>query len=400
MKVQALEALQRLPETRETTELTIDLHIDLRNALTPLGDLARMGEHLHEAEGLARALGDPHRLGRIATFMVNQCLFTGDYDGAVRFGQEALSLARTLGDRSIEVVATTFAGFAHIARGEFNDAATLLERNVVVLEGDLRSERFGTPAIQSVVSRAYLADALSELGRFDEALGHAEAAMRIAEAADHPLTLYLGLFPLGLVHLRRGDLPRATRILERGLDLCRTWQFLYGTPLVAAALGAAYALAGRADEAFPLVAGAVEEFRRREIHARPALILLCAGMTCLSAGRIDEAAHHAREALALSRRLGARASQAHALCLAGDVASAAGVENAEGYYREALALADALGMRPLVAHCHFGLGKLYRHAGDGMKAKEHLQTATTMYREMGMTFWLEQAEPEMRDRGA
>ena len=204
------------------------------------------------------------------------------------------------------MVATSFLGMTHVARGEFSDAATFLERNVA-LEGDLRYERFGAPAIQSAALGACLADVLSQLGRFDEAIGHAEAAVQIAEAADHPFTLYLGLFDLGLAHLRRGDLPRATRVLERGLDLCRTWQFVVGTPLVAATLGAAYALAGRADEALPLVAGAVEEFRRRQPFTHgPALILLCAGMTYLSAGRIDEAASHAREALALTRRLGAR----------------------------------------------------------------------------------------------
>jgi hypothetical protein len=41
----------------------------------------------------------------------------------------------------------------------------------------------------------------------------------------------------------------------------------------------------------------------------------------LSAGRIDEARSHTREALALTRRLRARGSEAHALCLTGDVAS-------------------------------------------------------------------------------
>jgi class 3 adenylate cyclase/tetratricopeptide (TPR) repeat protein len=391
---QALGALRRLPESRETTELTIDIRIDLRNALVPLGERARAGNHLHEAEVLARMLGDQRRLARIATFMVSQCFVPGDYDGAVRFGQEALSIARTLGDRAIEVVATSNLGQAHAARGEFSHAATFFERNVA-LEGDLRYERFGGLNIQSASAGAYLAGVLSQLGRFDEAIGHAETAVQIAEAADHPTTLHTGLFGLGLAHLRRGDLPRAIRVLERGLDLCRTWQFAPGTLQFAATLGAAYALAGRADEALPLIAGAVEVFRRRQGHGWPAGILLCAGMTYLSAGRIDEAASHAREALALARRLGARGSEAHALCLAGDVASTGGAEDAEGYYREALALAGELGMRPLIAHCHLGLGKLYRSAGKCHEAREHLTTATTMYREMDMRFYLDQAEAEM-----
>jgi hypothetical protein len=54
-------------------------------------------------------------------------------------------------------------------------------------------------------------------------------------------------------------------------------------------------------------------------------------------------------------------------------------------------------MRPRVAHCHFGLGKLYRRTGKReQQAREHLATATTMYREMDMRFWLEQAEVAMR----
>ena len=133
------------------------------------------------------------------------------------------------------MVATSYLGITLVARGEFSDAATLFKR-IVALEGDLRYERFGSPGIQSVISGAWLADVLSQLGRFDEAIGHAEAAVQIAEAADHPFTLYQGLIDLGRAHLRRGDLPRATRVLERGLDLCRRWQIALGTPYVAATL--------------------------------------------------------------------------------------------------------------------------------------------------------------------
>jgi Tetratricopeptide repeat len=71
-------------------------------------------------------------------------------------------------------------------------------------------------------------------------------------------------------------------------------------------------------------------------------------------------------------------------------------ERGEIHYRKALALAEPRGMRPLVAHCHLGLGKLYRRTGQREQAQEHLTTATTMYREMDMRFWLEEAEAETR----
>jgi hypothetical protein len=50
-----------------------------------------------------------------------------------------------------------------------------------------------------------------------------------------------------------------------------------------------------------------------------------------------------------------------------------------------------------VGHCH--LGKLYRRTAKREQTQEHLATATTMYREMGMTYWLEKAEAEMTEPG-
>jgi hypothetical protein len=76
-----------------------------------------------------------------------------------------------------------------------------------------------------------------------------------------------------------------------------------------------------------------------------------------------------------------------------------GAGDAEGYYREARAPASDLGMRPLLAHCHLGLGTLYGRTGRREQAQEHLTMATTMYREMGMGFWLEKAEAEMKELG-
>ena len=323
--------------------------------------------------------------------MMYQRRVAGDYDAALKFGQEALTIARTLGDRSIEVVATLFLGETHFRRGEYGEAAKFLERNIG-LEGKFFAERFGTTVNISAASEYALASALAHLGRFDEAIGHAEAGLRIAEEADHPWTLFYALLSLGLAHSARGDFPRAARVLERGLHVGQTLQFVDRIPEVAAALGAAYALTGRTEEALALVADAVKAFRARQGHVGRDDIPLWAGRAYLAAGRIDEATSYAREALALRRRLGSRGIGVRALSLTAEIAAASGAENAEDYYREALALAEPRGMRPQVAHCHFGLGKLHRCRGDREQAQEHLSHAIAMYREMGMTYWLEQAK--------
>ena len=126
-------------------------------------------------------------------------------------------------------------------------------------------------------------------------------------------------------------------------------------------------------------------------------LFLTAVQMALLAGEVDRALPMAAAALNHSRETGLRDVEAIMLQLLAEI-TAAGPDaaSAEGYYDAAIALAGELGLRPLVAHCHLGLGKLYRRTGQREQAREHLTAATTMYREMDMRFWLEQAEAEMR----
>jgi tetratricopeptide (TPR) repeat protein len=117
------------------------------------------------------------------------------------------------------------------------------------------------------------------------------------------------------------------------------------------------------------------------------------GRACLLLGRLDEARSLGDRAVESSPRHPGYA--AHALHLLGDIATHPDRFDAgsgEAHYRKALALAELRGMRPLIAHCHLGFGKLYRRTDRREQAQEHLTTATTMYRDMGMTYWLEKAE--------
>ena len=127
------------------------------------------------------------------------------------------------------------------------------------------------------------------------------------------------------------------------------------------------------------------------------LIIVRLGEACVLAGRLEDALEFAEQALALARERGQRGYEALALRLLGEVAAHRDppeLGSAESGFREAVALATQLGMRPLVSHCHLGLGKLYWRMDNREQAQGHLAIATTMYREMGMMYWLEKASAE------
>jgi hypothetical protein len=73
---------------------------------------------------------------------------------------------------------------------------------------------------------------------------------------------------------------------------------------------------------------------------------------------------------------------------------------ATALFRAALPIAEELEMRPPQAHCHLGLGKLYRRIERADEARAELATAVAMLREMGMAFWLPEAEAELAQANA
>jgi class 3 adenylate cyclase/tetratricopeptide (TPR) repeat protein len=392
---QTLEALTHLPESRATQEQAIDLRFDLRPALWSLGEIRQTLDHLREAEALAKALDDQPRLGRVASYMCRYCREMGDHDGAVASGQHALTVAETLGDFALQVTARHFLGVAYHILGDYRRALGLLRSNVESLAGDLLHEHFGVAGLPAVLSRAWLARCLAELGAFPEGIVHAEEAVRIAEAVDHPPSLILAYLGVGLLFLRTRDRSRAIPVLERGLELCRIFNILVWFPETASALGCAYACAGRVAEALPLLEQAEQSDAATGQMGSQSLRVSYVSEAYLLAGHMQEAVQRAGRALDLARAHKERGHEAWALRLLGEIAAHQAppeIEPAAHHYRQALALADELGMRPLVAHCHLGLGMLSARTGQREQARAELSTAIEMYRAMAMTFWLPQAE--------
>jgi tetratricopeptide (TPR) repeat protein len=202
-------------------------------------------------------------------------------------------------------------------------------------------------------------------------------------------------YGVGLLSLRQGDLPSALLRLERAVVICHEADLPAYFPRMAAALGAAYTLAGRVGDAVPLLTQGMEQSTATERVHFEMLCRLPLGEAQRIAGHLEEACTLAERGLEIAREHQERGHQAYALRLLGDIVARRKPperERAEAYYPQALALAEELGMRPLQAHCHQGLGTLYATTGQREQARAELSAAIDLYRVMDMTFWLPQAE--------
>ena len=390
---QALTALEHLPETRERLEQAIDLRFDLRTALFPLGEFERVFGYLREADGLARALDDQRRLGRMSVYLCHNHWITGHPTEALGFGQNALALAEALGDAPLQMTGHLYLGAACLGAGDYKQAEELLRKVLELLEGDLSGRRFGQSGFPAVIARDHLTWVLAERGEFIEGITHGQEALRLAEAFDDPYSLAFACWRLAHLQIIRGDLSHAVGLLERGVALSREWNLTLFSVGNTGSLGYVFALSGRAAEGIPMLEHAVSAVEAMGLGAYQSLFLMYLGEAYVLADRFEDALEVAGRALTLARERGQCGYVAWALRLLGEItAHRDPPEDADGCYRDALALAEELGMRPLVAHCRLGLGKLYRRMGKPRDAQEHLATATTMYREMDMRFWLDQAE--------
>jgi tetratricopeptide (TPR) repeat protein len=396
---QALGALEHLPEDADARTQAIDLRIELRHALWPLGENARILEELQKAQSLAEALDDRRRLARVLSAMGYSYWMLGDPDRVVTANARALEIAKSLGDFALEAAANFALGLAYHGLGDYDRALAHLDGTIAALPGERLYGRFGTAGVTSVLSMMGLAWTHAERGSFAEGIARGEEAFRIAHTRDDKLSLMFADVGAGHLYLIQGDLGRAIPTLERGLAACQMWDFPSWLPWLASRTGAAYVLAGRVADGLPLLEQSMEQAASMGMRADASPLAARLGEGYLHAGRVDDALSLAERAIELAVEHKGRGHQAWALRLRGEAASRADrphLEQAEGDYREALALAETLGMRPLAGHCQFGLGRLYQRTGERQKAQEHFTTAMRMFRGMNMRLWLTQVEAEIR----
>jgi tetratricopeptide (TPR) repeat protein len=365
----------------------------------PLGEGGRLHAVVAKAAEFVTALSDPPRLSRVLAVTAHTWWYAGLAQRAVQTGEQAVRVTEEAGNESGVINAKYHLGQACLLHGQLARSVDILRRTAERTRSEIGGVRFHALRWPGINSLTWLALALAELGDFSAALGAGEEGVRLSELHDTPFGLFHGCVGLGFAQLMKGDVDRALSNLLRAATVAQASDLPLLANTAQAFVGHAYLHAGHLDEATARLERAIAYHDSTGFLTFQSMSLVYRSEAHLRSGEFEKAAAAAERAAQLTLDCRQDAYHAWALWMLGEVAAHQQhirVDVTDGRYREALLLATDLGMRPLVAHCHLGLGKLYRHTGQREQAHEHLATATTMYHEMGMPYWLEKAEAEMK----
>ena len=384
---QALAALGHLPRSQATLEIAIDLRIELRDWLMPLGELSRLATCVHEAQALAGELEDDRRLSVTLGHLAHFEWATGAPRRALAAAEQAAAIATRLDDPALIIPGNFYLGEVHHALGNYHTAIDFLRRNVALTGGDGVYERYAGPGLVPLQSRCWLAFALAELGEYEEALDIALAAHEAARAVQHPYSFAFTAYAVGRLQLARGSLKEALEALERARELVDSREIAQIRPVVNTWLGWARAQAGRPGEGIPLIQEAADT-PVAVGGTGPGPISTRLAEALRLSGRLTEALRAATRGVELARRQEERGNEAAALLVLAGIHAELdemGAERVEQRYIEARELASALSMRPIVASCHLGLGRFLRRIGRRERSDEELAAATRLFTEMRLT---------------
>lgn len=249
--------------------------------------------------------------------------------------------ARNNGDTACEGRARYALGHALAEVGRMAEAEDQIERAAALCERS--GDRLTLAYAQNV--RGYLTYARQDARAGRESL---EAAVRTAEGLDEDSWALVAIIQGNLVQVRAGmgDVDEELlRTAERQVELNRAKGHTHNEAWALNRLGQVLHLLGEHDRALSAFRPVLDLLRESEHHQAVARTHTGMAQAYLALGRLTEAAHHARVAVALCREHRHRRPLVSALCVLGDVAQRRGRRaQARAAWREAGDLAARAGV--------------------------------------------------------
>ena len=353
---------------RDATELRLQLLLAGVLIATQGYGADQVGAVYDRAMVLAQTVGDHSAQHKLRLGLEGYHFMRGDFDRAQAIAHQVAASLGADPEPQARLQASWAQANILFHQGQLPQAVALTDR--CLADYQQAGTRASTVQDPGVLCLSYSAWALWEMGRADEALARARQGVALAERLKHPFSLGQALGFLAVVHHFRGEPAPGLLAAQRAITVCETGGFVQWLAHARVLHGRLRAALGDLDAGLAEMAqGHAQWAATGAVVTRPFYAVLRAEGLAL-AGRPDEALPLLAEALALIARHGERYFEPEVHRMMGQLLRDCGRGDAQAlpWLEDALAQAQALRLPGLALRAALSLAPAWAAGGRRLEA--------------------------------
>jgi class 3 adenylate cyclase/tetratricopeptide (TPR) repeat protein len=387
----AINILDRLPETEEDKKEKIEVIALLSIPMGLLGYPEDSLQILQKGERLSKEYGDSRALSTFYSKIGNCQTHRGELSLGLEYNEKAFEEARKIQDIELMTQVAFYLCVSYQPAGEYEKLVDIASPVIDLLEETKREEEFYAEVNIYSGLCGYYGMSKSGMGYYKEAEVFFQKGLRSAQKLGDPRTLGLVEFLYGLQFSFKGDWELSLEPLQKAIMHLEKakWPLLLG--LAWSGLGYSYSYLGDIERAREYVERGLKIQSATTVKAWLYMHYIFLAKIHLDLNDIKNARAFAEEGLKISQDNNEILFEGQSLIVLGRIL---GKEDptqhnqAEEYILKGMKILEGLKQKTLHSIGHLALGELYMIRGEKEKMLENFKRAARMFREMGMTYWL------------
>ncbi|HEA69349.1 MAG TPA: guanylate cyclase [Desulfobacterales bacterium] len=389
---EAFELLGKMPESEEDKRKQIEVHLLMALSMFSLGFPENSLGILQKGERLSKELGDEKSHANFLSLIGQYYAWQkGNLPLGIKYSEDSFKAAEKINDIGLLASTGGYLCLLYWWSGKCSSVIDLAPKIIALIEKTERqSESFENPYNLYSVIHAWYANCSAMLGNFEEAISLIEKGFNFALEIKNLGALAVLELQYGWLLNFRGDGKNAIAHLQNLIGYCEEGQFFLLPPALLN-LGWSHFLLGNLKTARESIEKGLKNYKEAGVQIDLGLFYWLLGMIHFESDDIENAQGHAEKALKLSQKMHQKGTEGFAWILLGRIfgkAEKPEEKKAEDSLLQGIKILEELKLKTLYATGYHFLGAFYVDSGQKDKALKILKKAETMFKEMGMDYWL------------
>lgn len=389
---EAIEVLNKMPETEENKRKQIDVCLSLWPPMHSLGYPEGSLKILQDGQHLSEEIKDERSLAIFYSKLSNYYTAMGEPQLGIQYSEKGFDEAAKIEDIDLMAPLAVELSVAYTGAGGFLKMPEVVFRVIGLIEKTHReSEFFGRPFIVFPELYCHCGYSLAYSGKFNEGEALCEKGLRFAHKMNHLGTLGIVELLYGWLFVVKGDGENTITHSKNCIRYSEQGEVSIILPWAWSLLGTGHYYLGELKTALKHVQKGIKMQKDMGISMLMSRSYHFRGVIYLGLGEFESAQNCAEKALDLAQKNHEKWVEGISWALLGVALGKKEppeIESAEEYILKSMEIVEELQIKPYISQGFFYLGDLYKDMGRKAEALEHLKKAEGMFKEMGMEYWL------------